>query len=182
VFGWALLLGLVCVTLVVAQTIPTITGGPQDPIPTADSTPSFTFTGDSGDSFQCSVDGAADGDFGPCSSPFITGSLDDGSHTFRVRACFMDPEFGLLCSAPAARAFSVDTNAPDTEITFGPTGLTRSSTSRFEFSGEAGASFQCSVDGAADGDFGPCSSPFTTGSLDDGPHTFRVRAVDAAGN
>jgi hypothetical protein len=43
----------------------------------------------------------------------------------------------------------------------------------------AGATFECRVDAA---EFAPCTSPFTTGFLAAGPHTFDVRVRDAAGN
>jgi hypothetical protein len=55
---------------------------------------------------------------------------------------------------------------------------TTSTTVSFE-GNEAGATFACSLDGAA---FVPCSSPRQLTSLTEGPHTFEVRATDAAGN
>ncbi len=73
-----------------------------------------------------------------------------------------------------------DTTPPNAAITGGPTGTTTVSSPTFEFnSNEVGSTFQCSVDG---GPFVDCSSPFTTPLLPAGPHTFAVRARDAAGN
>jgi hypothetical protein len=78
------------------------------------------------------------------------------------------------------RTFTVDTTPPETTITKGPSGLTNDETPTFEFaSTDTGASFACSIDG---GGFSPCTSPHTTAPLQLGPHTFRVRASDAASN
>jgi len=151
----------------------TITAGPSGP--TNDPTPSFTFTAtEAGSTFECRVDGGA---WGPCNSPHTTGNLSDGTHTFDVRAT---DGAGNTDATPASRTFTVDTVAPDTTITAGPSGLTNDSTPTFSFTGSGGATgFQCRVDG---GSFTACTSPFTTGSLADGAHTFDVRAVDDAGN
>ena len=74
---------------------------------------------------------------------------------------------------------------PETTITTGPAAgsTTADATPTFGFSSnEAGATFECRVDGAT---FGPCSGPgakHTPATLADGQHTFRVRAIDGAGN
>jgi hypothetical protein len=76
--------------------------------------------------------------------------------------------------------FTVDTTPPDTTLTGGPSGVTASTSAAFTFtSPEAGATFQCSLDGAPPT---ACSSPKPYTGLADGPHAFSVQAVDAAGN
>ncbi|MFN2555465.1 MAG: Ig-like domain-containing protein [Nitriliruptorales bacterium] len=73
-----------------------------------------------------------------------------------------------------------DTTPPETEITIGPSKLTRDNAASFAFtSSEAGSSFMCSLDG---GRSGYCTSPHEITMLTDGPHTFKVWASDAAGN
>ena len=70
---------------------------------------------------------------------------------------------------------------PATTIDSGPGGLTTDTTPTFGFSTDAGASFECRVDADA---FAARSGPGDTRRttpLADGPHTFQVRAVDAAG-
>jgi len=149
----------------------TITAAPSDP--TNDPTPTFSFTAEAGATFQCRVDAAA---FAPCTSPHTTAALTDGSHTFEVRA---SDAMGNVDQSPASRTFIVDTGAPDATVTSGPSGPTSDSTPTFEFTSEAGATFQCRVDATA---FAACTSPHTTAALADGAHTLQVRAIDAAGN
>lgn len=73
-----------------------------------------------------------------------------------------------------------DTTAPDTTITSGPSGLTRSTSAAFGFSSsEAGSTFECRLDSVA---FSACASPKSYTDLKNGRHVFRVRAIDAAGN
>ena len=70
--------------------------------------------------------------------------------------------------------------APQTTITAGPNGPTRKGKPSFSFSSsEPGSTFACQVDSDP---FQPCVSPTTTDSLQQGPHRFRVRATDPAGN
>ncbi len=73
-----------------------------------------------------------------------------------------------------------DEVAPDTKVTADQSGLVKSTSATFEFSStEPDSIFQCSLDGAP---FAACASPRTYTGLAQGPHTFRVGAIDAAGN
>ena len=74
-----------------------------------------------------------------------------------------------------------DTTPPDTAITAGPPGKTRSKSASFEFSGSdarAVGSFECRLD---NGSFQPCTSPFQV-KVKKGRHEIAVRAIDSAGN
>jgi Calcineurin-like phosphoesterase/Thrombospondin type 3 repeat len=74
-----------------------------------------------------------------------------------------------------------DTAPPDTAITAGPAeGITTTQAdASFSFVSEDKSTFSCQLDG---GGFLPCTSPMTYNSLSYSPHTFEVRATDAAGN
>jgi hypothetical protein len=103
--------------------------------------------------------------------------------------------FGIVVQAPCADycfpgaifddldvedAVVADTTPPETTITNHDVGGPSSSTSAtFEFAANESATFECSLDTAP---FAPCSSPASYTGLADGSHTFRVRAIDAAGN
>ncbi len=151
----------------------TISGGPANGSTTGP-TVTFTFTSEPGATFQCRVD---TGSFSVCTSPFTITNLTDGSRTFNVRAI---DAAGNIDATPASRTWTVDATPPDTTITGGPPeSSTTASTVSFTFSSEAGATFQCQVDG---GSFTGCTSPYTITSLTNGSHTFRVRAIDAVGN
>ncbi|MGH3086763.1 MAG: hypothetical protein ACRDSJ_05530, partial [Rubrobacteraceae bacterium] len=73
-----------------------------------------------------------------------------------------------------------DSIPPQTTITSGPTGATNLTSASFSFaSSEAGSTFECSLDG---GPFAGCASPESYPGLDNGSHTFQVKATDVAGN
>jgi len=75
---------------------------------------------------------------------------------------------------------SGDVTPPETRLDSTPAPRTNSTSATFTFSSnEAGATFECSRDGAA---FSACTSPTSFQGLSAGSHTFRVRARDAAGN
>ncbi|HYT11040.1 MAG TPA: DNRLRE domain-containing protein, partial [Mycobacteriales bacterium] len=136
---------------------------------------SFSFSSDEQSvTFRCSLDGSA---FASCTSPVQYAGLTDGSHTFQVRAT---DAAGNTDPQPPSSTWTVDTVAPDTTIDSGPQGASTSDSASFDFSSnEAGATFECSLDGSA---FAGCTSPAQYSGLADGSHAFQVRASDAAGN
>jgi hypothetical protein len=150
-----------------------ITSGPSGP--TSDATPSLTFSSpDAAATVECRVDAGA---WAACTSPLTTAPLADGAHTFQARA---RDAAGNVDASPAARAFTVDTAAPETEITSGPSGPVNDATPSASFtSPDPTAVFECRVDG---GPWTGCTSPLTSAVLPEGAHTFEVRAIDPAGN
>ena len=73
-----------------------------------------------------------------------------------------------------------DSQAPTTTIDSGPSGTVSDGKASFAFhSSEAGSTYQCQLDGGA---AAPCTSPQDYQGLTEGQHTFKVSAIDAAGN
>jgi peptidoglycan/xylan/chitin deacetylase (PgdA/CDA1 family) len=135
---------------------------------------SFTFTATkAGSTFECKLDAGA---WGACSSPKSYSRLTNGSHTFSVRA----KDNTGVDATPATRTWTADTIAPNTSITSGPSGTVGVTVATFTFiATEAGASFECRLDGSA---WSVCTSPKSYSGIGAGSHTFSVRAKDAAGN
>ena len=135
----------------------------------------FAFSNAAMTDLECSLDGAP---FAACTSPRALTGLADGSHTFAVRG---KDSLGSVDLSPATRTWTVDTTAPDTQIDSGPAdgAVTQERSADYGFSSEAGASFECSIDGGA---FVPCTSPTRLSDLADGDHSIAVRATDAVGN
>jgi hypothetical protein len=148
-----------------------ITGGPSGL--TTDNTPVFTFRSGADVTFQCQIDGSG---FKPCTSPVTTTPLAEGAHVFTVRGT--DPVLNVEASPPT-RTFTVDTVAPNTTfIKKAPKRFFKAKV-KFKFgSSEAGATFQCQLDGRP---WRSCGSTFKFG-VKRGKHTLLVRSVDKAGN
>lgn len=142
---------------------------------TNDPTPAYGLSANEPATFEFSVDA---GGFAPCPAQCEVSQLADGTHQLTFRAI---DSTSLVEQTPVARSVTVDTSPPDTQITSGPEdGSSMTSPSAtYEFSSEAGASFQCSTD---DGPFIACTTPTTISNLAAGTHAFAVRAIDAAGN
>jgi uncharacterized delta-60 repeat protein len=153
----------------------TIISGPDASV--AASSASFAFTSDdSAATFECLVDSAP---FAACASPLSLSGIAEGTHTFAVRAV---DAVGNRDASPAVRTWTVDTRPPDTSLDEGqgPSGVVAASTATFTFrSDEAAATFECRLDGAA---YTSCSGMVHYTGLAEGPHTFEVAAIDAAGN
>ena len=134
----------------------------------------FTSNEPGGDTFMCSHDGGA---FAPCTSPVSLPGLGAGNHTFSVVARDV---LANADASPAVANWVIDLTRPNTTITGRPRASTRSRSATFRFrSNEAGSRFQCRH---MSGPWTACSSPKTYRGLRVGMHTFRVRAIDAAGN
>ena len=106
--------------------------------------------------------------------------LADGRYVFNVRAI---DRAGNVQRPAAGRVFTVDLTPPTSTIDSGPAQGTTigSRDTSFGFSSPDPdlLRFDCRVDAGA---FSSCSSPVELTGLADGPHTFRVRAVDTARN
>ncbi len=139
--------------------------------------PTFGFTAEPGSSLQCSIDTGIP-DFRPCSdstSHTPAEPLADDDYSFRVRATDAASN-----QSTKTRSFTVSADPPDTTIDSGPTGPTNDPNPSFAFSSsEPNSTFECRLD---DGAWSACSSPKIFSSLTDGPHNFKVRATDPAGN
>src|SRR5829696_7464366 len=136
---------------------------------------SFNFSSnETGSSFECSIDGAA---YSACTSPKSYTDLSEGSHTFEVRTT---DGAGNVDASSDSYSWTVDTTVPETTIDSGPSGTITVANATLTFSSlEAGATFECSLDGAA---YSACTSPKSYTNLSEGYHTFSVRATDAARN
>lgn len=127
-----------------------------------------------GSRFECSLDGAP---FQACTEEGSYGNLADGEHDFRVRAIDR-----LGNTGEASRSWVVDTVAPETTISSGPSGNVSAGTASFELSSAGGGSpvtFRCRLDGAA---FTACDPSKKYADLANGEHTFFAQATDRAGN
>ena len=151
----------------------TVSGGPSGTV--ASTSASFLFTAsEAGATFVCRLDGAPS--FTSCSSGIAYDNLAQGAHTFQVRA---RDAIGNLDPTPATRTWIVDTVAPNTSAG-GPSGTVVNNAATLSLSsGEAGATFECRLDGGA---YAGCASPKAYTKLPAGQHTVQVRARDAAGN
>src|SRR6185295_1241220 len=149
-----------------------IKSGPDPRV--ASTTAEFAFSGDEELSgFECALDGEP---FEECDEELELTGLAEGSHTLLVRAVDLA---GKQDPTPAQRDWVVDTQAPETTIDSGPSGLTRFR-GQFEFSASEDSRFECAVDEQAK--FATCFSGYSIPAVPDGEHTLRVRAVDLAGN
>ncbi len=150
---------------------------PNDVVGTA--TPVLEGTAEPGASVSVALDGqplgSATADAAGRWSLAVASPLAAGAHAVAATAT----DAAGNASAPSGGVdFTVDLAALDTFITSAPAPLTNvSSASLTLASSRPGASFECSLNGAA---FTPCSSPVSFSGLQDGPFELRARARDGA--
>ncbi|HSI79127.1 MAG TPA: hypothetical protein VK919_00610, partial [Solirubrobacterales bacterium] len=135
----------------------------------------FTFSSNEPGTFECKLDA---GPFALCSSPHQLTGLDDGPHSFTVKA--IDNALNEDPSPPV-RSFTVDATPPQTTILSGPGRKAKARGKiRFTFSSnEPGSTFSCRLNSKP---FRPCSSPFKRRLKKPGRYRFQVRATDAVGH
>ena len=118
--------------------------------------------------------------FGTCFSPWQVPipDLPDGTYVVEVRPTDAAGNVGPI----ASHSFTVDTVAPVVQLSPANPTVT-DATPAFSWTVSPGGSpvtTQCRID---DGSWEPCTSAYVVPTaLADGPHTFHVDAVDAAGN
>ncbi|MEX0972270.1 MAG: hypothetical protein WDZ46_03320 [Solirubrobacterales bacterium] len=159
--------------------------------PTSDTQASFTYDESPADyepSFECALDWAGvldSGDFTPCSAEGagFAGPLADGTHRFAVRATTQ----GGTDPSPDTHSWTVDSDPPQTTIDSTPPNPNSGFAVNFEYSSdEPFSSFRCQLDGQP-APAQVCGASSDSGSksyfgLAEGTHTFRVWAIDNAGN
>ncbi|HEX8437475.1 Ig-like domain-containing protein, partial [Archangium sp.] len=116
--------------------------------------------------------------FTPCMAPVDYTALSGDEYTFEVRAI---DEAGNVDPSPASYTWTVDTKEPDTVIDDKPANPTHSADATFTFSSDdkGTVKYECRLLPAT---FTSCAGPVSYTGLSEGPHTFEVRAIDAAGN
>ncbi|MGH2959836.1 MAG: hypothetical protein ACRDKE_09540 [Solirubrobacterales bacterium] len=153
----------------------TITSGP--PSLSTNRNPVFTFIASiSPVTFECSLNGVA---YSACTSPRAYTNLNDGSHTFCVRA---RDSIGNLSTNTACQTFTVSVEPPPPPVLIRTSPLTSPSnqtTASFTVNwSEPGGTLQGSLDGGA---YSSITSPINFTGLSNGAHLFSVRGVDATG-
>lgn len=162
---------------------PSITGGPGQP--TIETSPTFTWEGTEKsflwDLTRAGTENPIRQGGGPATTTTLA-ALPDGDYTFRVSQV---TEAGQR-SAEATRSFKVDTTPPaPPTITTRPTFPSIGAAPVFTWATEPGAFSRWSVLSATGAVVGPIDTPVTSAELPqlaEGPYTFQVLQIDAAGN
>ena len=163
----------------------TITGGTTNGSIDTDGISNFYFSSsETGSTFECKLDESA---YGSCTSPKNYSGVENGDHTFSVRAI---DAAGNTDPTPATRTFSTersDTTLPVTTVDSGP-GDTSDGEASFSFSADEPATFECKLivnnttPEQVIQNWTSCTSPKSYSGLADNSYVFRVRATDAANN
>jgi hypothetical protein len=158
------------------RTPPETTITDQPPATTTVTSASFSFSSsETPSTFECSLDGTL---FAACSSPAPYSGLAVGEHEFAVRAT---DAAGNVDPSPATYTWQVeaDTTPPQTTLAVVAPEITTETAASFSFASSELSTYECSLDFAP---FAACASPQSYSALTVGIHSFRVRAIDGAGN
>lgn len=158
----------------VDRTAPSITVSAA-PIQPTRAAPAFTLSSDDPAArFICTLDNEQPA---ACSSPHTPDASTSGAHVLRVVA---EDAAGNRSANPVERRFTIDRTAPVPQITAGPNGTVGFDAVTFTFtSDDPSATYRCSLEGQTPA---TCASPVTYRGVPEGPHTFRLVAIDALGN
>ncbi|MDC0709814.1 Ig-like domain-containing protein [Stigmatella sp. ncwal1] len=145
-----------------------------------DATPTITGTAEPGSTVTVIIDGTVVGtapvDASGNWTYTPTTQLPEGVHT--VSATATDAA-GNTSPSSNTKTFTVDATELDTFIVSAPPLQSNSSLASFTFSSSPqGASYECTLDGAA---FAPCATPLTLMGLAEGDHLLLVRARSGDG-
>jgi hypothetical protein len=162
-------------------TAPTVEITSKPDLATSDINAAFAFIAKDSESgvasLECQIDAGA---YTTCTNPKNYLALAEGPHTFAVRA--LDRAGNM--SPPANYSWKIDITRPTIQITSTPSNPSKDSQATFGFlakdpNGGLLARTECRID--AEPNYTNCSSPKLYTGLQDGPHTFFVRAVDQVG-
>ena len=132
-------------------------------------TTTLTFSSpEDGVEFRCAIDS---GDAKPCTSPFTTPVLANGTHSFNVVA--VDPAGNQTVVSRVLRFAAV---GPETTME-GPEGSTKDRKPTFALaSSRPNSTFECKLD---DKPWAACEAAWQTPELEPGPHTASARVIGA---
>jgi 6-phosphogluconolactonase (cycloisomerase 2 family) len=148
----------------------------------------FTFSANYPSTLECRLDGRA---FDACSSPVAYDDLDEGHHTFTVRARDL---LGHVEGTPAARSWAIDLTAPDPAPLNAPADGAPAVAAAAAFTWSPTSDNVTGVDRYTlyvDDQLVKTVAPDVCAALcraapeaplSDGAHTWRVEAIDGAGN
>jgi hypothetical protein len=161
----------------VAPAAPTLTRSSPSANPTNATSQTITFAGDELEAtLSCKLDGDA---WGACpSSPLTLSGLANGSHTFSIKQ--RDPATNE--SPVGSVSWTVDNIAPlMPTVTRSTSALTTSTAQTISYNpAEVGGTLLCKLD---DAEYSTCAgSPVNLSELGNGPHSYSVKQIDAAGN
>ncbi|MBI5945646.1 MAG: ExeM/NucH family extracellular endonuclease [Chloroflexi bacterium] len=130
-------------------------------------------------SLLAQVSGAADWHIN-ADEPVILDYNTEFKSAGQVGSLYSAEPFRASDHDPLLAGLSLDSVAPDIQIDSHPTDPSASGSADFSFSSpEALVTFECKLDNNI---FSPCNSPINYSGLNDGAHSFQVRAKDAIGN